>query len=183
MNWDAIGAIGQMLGSLAVLITLVYLALQVRQNTLTHRATAHMGRYAFAREQIGMMTNPTTAALALKGLSDSDTYTEIEAWQCHSLLMAFIIGSEEMFWLHDQGSLDEDAFNAQMAVLLQNLGSGAFRASWETGKFTLLPAFVVFVEQKLSTLPRSTPMPFLEVWNSALRSGRAKLRTLEPGSR
>ena len=30
MNWDAIAAIGQMLGSVAVLITLWYLALQVR---------------------------------------------------------------------------------------------------------------------------------------------------------
>ena len=31
MNWDAIGAIGQMLGSIAVFITLGYLAVQVRQ--------------------------------------------------------------------------------------------------------------------------------------------------------
>ena len=31
MNWDAIGAIGQILGSVAVLITLAYLAVQIRQ--------------------------------------------------------------------------------------------------------------------------------------------------------
>ena len=122
MNWEEVGAIGQILGSLAVFITLVYLALQVRQNTLTHRATAHMGRYSFAREELGMMKDPTTAALALKTLSDSDTFTEIEAWQCHSILQAHILGAEEMFWLHNQGSLDEHAFNAQMAVLLQMLG-------------------------------------------------------------
>ena len=30
MNWDAIGAVGQMLGSVAVLFTLGYLALQVK---------------------------------------------------------------------------------------------------------------------------------------------------------
>jgi hypothetical protein len=30
MNWDAIGAVGEMIGSLAVVVTLVYLALQVR---------------------------------------------------------------------------------------------------------------------------------------------------------
>ena len=30
MNWDAIGAIGQVIGSVAVLVTLVYLAIQVR---------------------------------------------------------------------------------------------------------------------------------------------------------
>ena len=30
MNWDEVGAIGQMLGSLAVFITLVYLSVQTR---------------------------------------------------------------------------------------------------------------------------------------------------------
>jgi len=167
MNWDAIGAIGQMLGSIAVFITLVYLALQVRQNTLAHRVTAHMGRYAFAREQTGMMINPETAALTLKGLSDSDTFTEIEAWQYNNLVQAFILGSEQMFWLHDQGSLDEHAFNTQMMVLLQILGSGAGRASWELGRSNWAPAFRGFVEQKLSTLPRAAATPFLEVWKAA----------------
>ena len=33
MNWDAIGAIGEIIGALAVFLTLVYLATQIRQNT------------------------------------------------------------------------------------------------------------------------------------------------------
>ncbi|MEQ8692993.1 MAG: hypothetical protein RIC89_19425 [Pseudomonadales bacterium] len=33
MNWDAIGAIGEVVGALAVVISLVYLALQIRQNS------------------------------------------------------------------------------------------------------------------------------------------------------
>jgi len=173
MNWEAIAAIGQMLGSLAVLITLVYLALQVRQNTLAHRATAHMGRYAFAREQTARMIDPAIAALALKGFSDNDTFTEIEAWQCHSLLQSFMLGSEEMFWLHNQGSLDEDAFNVQMTVLLQILGTVSGRASWEIGNWT--PAFQGFVEQKLGTLPRAAATPFLEVWKSARAAADQKI--------
>ena len=31
MNWDAIGAMGEMVGSMAVLVTLIYLSIQVRQ--------------------------------------------------------------------------------------------------------------------------------------------------------
>lgn len=33
MNWEAIGAVGEALGSIAVLVTLIYLAIQIRQNT------------------------------------------------------------------------------------------------------------------------------------------------------
>ena len=33
MNWDAIGAIGEIVGAIGVIATLAYLAIQIRQNT------------------------------------------------------------------------------------------------------------------------------------------------------
>jgi len=33
MNWEALGAIGEIVGAVAVVVTLVYLAVQIRQNT------------------------------------------------------------------------------------------------------------------------------------------------------
>jgi len=40
MNWDALGAAGEIMGSLGVLITLVYLAIQVKQNNAYTKAPA-----------------------------------------------------------------------------------------------------------------------------------------------
>ena len=40
MNWEAIGAVGETVGALAVLVTLVYLAMQIRQNTKAVQAAA-----------------------------------------------------------------------------------------------------------------------------------------------
>jgi hypothetical protein len=40
MNWDAIGALGEVAGALVVIISVVYLASQVRQNTAVSRADA-----------------------------------------------------------------------------------------------------------------------------------------------
>lgn len=40
MNWEAVGAVGEILGAVAVVITLVYLAMQVRQNTKAVQAAA-----------------------------------------------------------------------------------------------------------------------------------------------
>ena len=39
MNWDALGAIGELIGSLAVFLTLIYLAVQTRQTSKLLRAT------------------------------------------------------------------------------------------------------------------------------------------------
>ncbi len=38
MNWDAISAIGEIIGAAAVVVSLVYLAVQVRQNTKASKA-------------------------------------------------------------------------------------------------------------------------------------------------
>ncbi len=42
MNWDAIGAIAELLGAIGVILTLVYLATQIRQNTESSRTTAEV---------------------------------------------------------------------------------------------------------------------------------------------
>ena len=35
MNWDAIGAVGEIFGAIAVFVSLIYLAVQTRNNTRT----------------------------------------------------------------------------------------------------------------------------------------------------
>jgi len=42
MNWDAIGAVGEIIGAIAVVATLGYLAIQIRQNTSTTRAATEL---------------------------------------------------------------------------------------------------------------------------------------------
>jgi hypothetical protein len=57
MTWDAIGAIGQMLGSLAVLITLGYLAVQVRHARTEMRRSISHNRLDALRGHLSNRTN------------------------------------------------------------------------------------------------------------------------------
>ena len=41
MNWEAVGAISEVIASLAVVITLAYLAIQIRQNNVLSKEQAH----------------------------------------------------------------------------------------------------------------------------------------------
>ena len=43
MNWDALAAIGEIIGALAVVVTLGYLAIQVRHSVNVSEATAFKG--------------------------------------------------------------------------------------------------------------------------------------------
>ena len=52
MNWDAVGAIGELLGAAVVVITVIYLASQVRQNTTASRAEALRSFYRLEKEGV-----------------------------------------------------------------------------------------------------------------------------------
>ena len=77
MNWEAIGAIAEVLGAVAVLVTLVYLAVQIRQNTRQIGASSSALRLAsrdatqqaFSRWR-HLVSQPEAADLYLRGCAD-----------------------------------------------------------------------------------------------------------------
>lgn len=44
MNWDAVGAISELVGAVAVIVTLIYLALQIRQNNALLRSQSRQAQ-------------------------------------------------------------------------------------------------------------------------------------------
>ena len=46
MNWDALGAIGEVVGAAGVIITLAYLAIQIRSNTTAVKVATHQNQMA-----------------------------------------------------------------------------------------------------------------------------------------
>jgi len=53
MNWEAVSAVGEILGAIAVLVTLIYLATQIRQHTLATRAVTNSA-YAEAGRELNL---------------------------------------------------------------------------------------------------------------------------------
>ncbi len=77
MNWEAAGAIGEIIGALAVFLTLIYLALQIRQNTKAVQASAvdaSISKVTSVRQS--MYENAEVAAIYVKGLANPDDLDE-----------------------------------------------------------------------------------------------------------
>ena len=58
MNWEAIGAIGEALGALVVVITVGYLAIQIRQNTAQQKREETVSLYRGQNEVVSEMRDP-----------------------------------------------------------------------------------------------------------------------------
>jgi len=52
MNWDAIGAAGELVGAVAVLITVIYLAIQIRHTRDALRRAVRQSRAEVSRNRL-----------------------------------------------------------------------------------------------------------------------------------
>ena len=94
MDIMALGAIGEMVGGVAVLATLVYLALQVRQGaaaTTVNATHAWLEDYNHMVREI--VKDPAVALILRKGLTDFDTLGGNDQMRFHAWMAAHIIKS------------------------------------------------------------------------------------------
>ncbi len=103
MNWDAIGAGAEVIGALAVVFTLVYLAVQIRQGLAAIRATGT----AIARSQdLGLLAE----AQCTVGQAEDGLATVAEA-------LAFVDRTEERFY-------EAELYRLKGALTLQSQAAG-----------------------------------------------------------
>jgi hypothetical protein len=172
MSLSDLASLGNFVSGIAVLISLIYVSFQIRQNTLTHRATAYEKRQEYAKEQIHMLMDPALASLHLRTAAGDDTLTEVECFQYFMMQNAVFVGFDHLVWLHDNKILDNDTYRAQLRLLRGQLGSPGGRAAWELWKPIATPPFRKVVEEELSTLAPRSARRFQARWHEAFQAAR-----------
>ena len=151
MNWDAIGAVGELLGALAVILTLGYLAAQIRQNTRTVRtATAQAIQTAMNEAHAHVKQDSAAARIYRLGLSEPSKLDEDEQVQFAMTMYSIFAQFENIFYQHQQDTLDSAIFarhSSAMEFYLQTPGGADWWESWK-GRFS--KDFVSFLAARLA---------------------------------
>ena len=159
MNWEAIGAIGEILGAGAVVVTLAYLAGQVRVARSTAADTNRLTRASGVREaHLAIATNDQlleTAAAAYGFSSYYDRYGEAFSLSPKEAARLDFM-NQYWFWLHwgQYSSVNDPKDLAELAHLITGFYAlPAVRYSWDhspVAKPMLDPGFVAFVDKALA---------------------------------
>lgn len=153
MTLNDVYMLSQIVGVVFVAPTLIYLALQVHQNTRQLRATA---RYQFV-EATGLMNTLTagdkaTASVFRRGLSDPDALDPDERMQFMIFVGHFFAIYCALFEAHGDGSLSKTQWYAIRKDLLSLIASPGGRANWENfGRHGLPPSFVTFIDELIAS--------------------------------
>jgi hypothetical protein len=135
MNWDAIAAIAEVAGALAVLITLGYLAIQTRDNVKVMRSKAIWdAQMSFVEVNEILADGGELADVIYKALSDSSSLTEREKYQVHRFCRSWFQRMEAQFALYKSGILDEEIWELRRGYARAILKSPYFKEWWEIDK-------------------------------------------------
>ena len=115
MNWDAISAIGEIVGAIAVVITLIYLARQIRDS---NRETRAVTLQATASNAIDVNTvfvdNAATWNKVISGIELEDEDEKRKGIVLYNLLM---IETEARFHQFEAGYLDATAWERRLPAI------------------------------------------------------------------
>ena len=150
MNWDAISAISDTLAALAVVATLVYLAIQIRQNTSAIRSTTtHAAHDQAAMFYDLMASDSQLGEIFSRGLHDPDALNSGETARFYAAMSSATFRSQNWYFQARSGLMDRELLESWNRVLRQVSGMPGHQRFWEERRHVYAPEYVTYLEQEV----------------------------------
>jgi hypothetical protein len=129
---DALGNIGDFVGGIAVIVTLIYLAVQVRHNTRSTKL-ASMQSTMLAAQNVGILPaqDRGLARVVRLGMTTPDALDDDEFQQFRYFLMSMLRVHEDMFVQHKAGVIDDETWLARASSLKTIFSTPGGRKIWD----------------------------------------------------
>ena len=111
MTLSDLGSIGEFVSSLAVVVSLIYVAIQIRQNSRETRLASQQRALEASRDMIARMATKEASELFAKGHANPDTLTDAETIQLRLLRSAQLRNIENAYLMHLEGVIDAKVFS------------------------------------------------------------------------
>ena len=153
--------VAEIVGGLAVIIGLVFVGMELRQNTLMQRVTATQALsvdYANAVDAVGR--DEETACIYVRGINSLDNLNGIERYRFFVLWFHLLRAGEQLHFYSLEGMVDERVwrgYERQMSSIFRYPG---FQQYWQSRKHWYSDEFQAFVENGIADSGAPVQEPF-----------------------
>jgi hypothetical protein len=171
LTLSEIAALAGIVSSAAVAVSLVYVALQVRQAEKNQRALMQQGRANRAWDGAFRTADPALSAVFHKGMRQPAELSADELDQFLSICRAAFLSGEDSFLQHKSGLLDRTAYESFVAGLRGYLaGAPGLRAAWRLTSPQYGPEYAAFIDAIVSSTPMTEQADPLARWREVVRT-------------
>ena len=158
MNWDAIGAIGELIGGSAVVLTLVYLSIQVRENTRVSKSEAFRDGAAIWNDLFKMLVD-ADSELIVNALKSYETLESHEKHQFDTLMIAMTSALESNLDALEGELVDDLVMEAVEEFVRRYFAYEGTFEWWRKGRRACAPSVQKWIDQRFTA-----PDPEYDYW-------------------
>lgn len=158
MSLEQLNFIFQILASCAVVVSLLYLAVQTRQTARNQQAQMHAMRLQSIREDVRRLSDPEFQPVYRAGMAADADLTPDAATQFMLMAYSLMISFQEQFHQFQEGMISARRWEPSKHALRRQLMFPGFRAAFATYRMDLDPTFVALVVQLLAELKTAPVM-------------------------
>lgn len=159
---EDLGNIGEFIGAIGVVASLIYLALQIRQNShqITQNTNSVLGSVELEHTRLAsdwlvtIAQNPELGRVWRLGLSEPTKLTEDEALQFAMLMGSAFYRMEGDFRQYKRGLLSKESWEPIGEVISRYMRSPAVLAWWSRRDVPFARSFSEYVDSRIPTSSR-----------------------------
>jgi len=152
MNWEAVGAIGEILGAVVVVATIFYLAIQIRHSHRSNQMVAASRIAESADAWLGrLVQDKELNDIYQNGKRDYSSLEQSDQSRFDLLIVQFL-RSIEAAWTQDElGVLDKNQWYGYKMTTRHIIGSHGGSVAFDKMRTSFSPAFCTAVEEIISS--------------------------------
>jgi hypothetical protein len=148
MTIAELGNLGEFIAAIATLGTLIYLALQIRQNTASAKINASQSIMASLNEALHVASStPQVARATILGQSDYDNLSEAEQAQFIVWIFSWFRVLEQAHFYYARGYLEDELWAGQVEHLRQLMKSPSVGEWWNARSLFFSKSFRRLVDE------------------------------------
>lgn len=150
MNWETVVEISNVLSAIAVIATLGYVAVQIRQNTAALRSAATQGSHDQSAAIYDLLAgDPELSDLFVRGLEAPDSLDRIQTARFYSFLMGVLFRFQNWYLQTQSNVLDKEQTESWARILRQISGMPGFQQFWKQRRHIFTPVLLTYLEKEV----------------------------------
>jgi hypothetical protein len=178
MTLTDLASVGSFVSGIAVVISLIYLAVQVRHAQKTQRALMHQARTERLINASLECMHTDICETVTKMANGEQLSSPLELMRAYYYMRIQVVTVEDALWQHEAGFLDKDSLDTAILNLQRVVMLPAARAAWLMQRTQLPPA----VRNRMDKLLAGALTAETWDWASAYKDANAKAVASEPPS-
>lgn len=161
-----LGAFGEFIGSILVMLTLVYLAVQVRQNTAQQKREETVSIQRGQNQVIAQLGDPAMVRAYVRAADGDIVATVEDRSRAITWVIQYLNHFQIVYDLHHDGTLDEERYQLWEMWAVRIVASKGIQEWWEaeSGKLGFMPEVRALIDRKLADTV-DPPIPLNKTWS------------------